>query len=215
MRYSLVRNKYCYLAWIIFLGAICCFLNGSSNAKAHVSQNIAWESILKAFDEYFNLPSTENAKKVLIRLPRERPDTISRDTGQALDYIISADNYGILILESMAGDRYSIEILFRLRNFSDGGFSETLDGTLGNILRINPKLFLDVLLDYLDTSFIKRCGVPVAFPGYAYDVHPDARRYDLEKRIEALDRILDPKYAEIKHICIKTIREALRTSKSG
>jgi hypothetical protein len=178
---------------------------------AHTQHNqvLDWNEVLPAFERYFNYPSPENAKAVLAVLPREKPDKLVGNTGQALEYIINSREFGILASEALAGERYSAEILFRLRNFSDGWASEVVDGTLGAILRINPKLFLEVLFEYQDASFIKRGGYPVAYPNYSYNNHPSAFKYELGKRIEALERVDDPKYDKLKQACLRELRKEI------
>lgn len=197
------------LIWAIVLGILGYFPVGNVPAQTQPNQVLDWNEVLMVFDRYFNYPSPENAKAVLGVLPREIPDKVAGNKGEALEYIINSKEFRILASEARAGERYSAEILFRLRKFCDGWGAEVVDGTLGALLRINPMLFLEILFEYKDDPFTKRVGYPVAFPNYAYNNHASAFIYELGKRIEVLARVDDPKYDELKQACLEQIRKEM------
>lgn len=194
---------------VIILVVVGCVSISHISAKMVVKQTLDWDEVLEVFDRYFNCPSSENAMAILRVLPREIPDKVSGNKGRALEYIFNSKEYRILASEATVGERSSAEVLFRLRNFTDGWASGAVDGTLGALLRINPMLFLEILFEHKDDPFTKRVGYPVAFPNYAYNNHASAFIFELEKRSEALAGVDGPKYDELKQECIRQIRREM------
>ncbi len=53
-------------------------------------------------------------------------------------------------------------------------------------------------------------GCPVAFVGSGYNLHRKAAAHALRARLEALESVKDPKYAEIKAACIDKLKVAIQ-----
>ena len=51
----------------------------------------------------------------------------------------------------ISGDRQAIRLAFSLTSVADGAYEEDLEIILGSLLRINPKLFIDVLTEFYNT----------------------------------------------------------------
>jgi len=86
---------------------------------------------------------------------------------------------------------------------------------LGLIIRLWPRLFLEVLSKYKDISYVKRFGWPVSFIGMGHNMHPVAEIHILKKRIEALSSVDCAEYNELKQACIKTIEERIKQIESS
>jgi hypothetical protein len=112
--------------------------------------------------------------------------------------------------EVRAGERSAVEIMVRFFNITDGAYTDTVETELAWLVRSKPRLFLEVLLAYKDQEYIRRFGYPVDFVGEGYQAHPCALRHEYEKRIEALEGIKDPIYAEIVESCTKKLRESIK-----
>jgi len=123
---------------------------------------------------------------------------------------IFGEDYIILYEEAVAGDRTAVEIFFRLLNISDGGTLELVQADLGLIVRLYPKLFLEILSRYKDTKHVKTHGYPVWFVGSGHNMHPRAAKYILKKRMEALSTVDKPEYKELRDTCLKTIEEIIK-----
>lgn len=208
--FEMAHRKSVHTHWLIFLGIIGFMSVDGFTIEAQNKQTINWTKTLAAFDAYLELPSPMNAKAIVELLPQQKPDNIIGETSQALEYIISGENYGILATEAIAGDKCSVEVLFRLLNLTDGFATEIVLGTLGTVVRMNPRLFLKVLNENLDMWYIATEGYPVEFPGYAHNNHPGASKYDLEMRIRALESVEDLGVDKIKQDCIRKLREELK-----
>lgn len=192
------------------------FLGGAREISARClpqtvqsEQVLDWDKVLAAYGSYIDYPSQENARALLIALPLDRLFKKSGDTGQALNLLFSPDNFPVLYEEAISGDRKAIEIYFRLLNVADGYYTELLLSGLGSFMRNYPQLFLEILLKYKDINHIKNNGYPVSFIGAGHNVHSKAAIYILEKRIEALESVTDPRYSEIKESCIRKLRKAI------
>lgn len=172
-------------------------------------QALDWDKIIAADEAYVNNPSPENARVFLASLPADRPDKTVGNRRRALETVFSGDTYWIIDNEALAGDRSAVEILFRLLNIADGHDSELVESTLGMLVRNRPALFLDVLLSYKDTYHIRTFGYPVYNVGGGYNDRPGPKRHELEKRIEALSSVKEPKLVEIRDGCIQRLHESL------
>jgi len=206
---STLRKRMC-LVIFAFLGVAACNFAQSLPRELQDEQVLHWDRVLKAYDTYVDYPSPDNAKALLAALPADSINKESGDGNAALKHMFSSDNYPILLEEAWCADRVAIEILFRLLNICDGLYTENVETTLGWVVRDQPLLFLEMLLAYKDTYHVRMAQeYPVSFIGIGHNLHPKAAIYILEKRIEALETVKDPKYAEIKEACIKQLRRAI------
>lgn|GEM_PF-1120217 len=173
---------------------------------ARAEQVFYWDELLKVYDAYVDYPSPENAKALLDALPADTPLEEIGDARRGLRHIFSSDNYPVLYEEAVCGDGTAIEIYFRLLNITDGFYSEVVMSTLGLFVRVQPQLFLELLSVYKNTKHIKWHGYPVSFVGTGHNIHMKARVHILEKRVEALETVKDPKFTELNEDCIKELR---------
>ncbi len=169
-----------------------------------------WDLAVFAYDTYVNCPTPVNARKLLDSLPADRPTEINGDSQRALRHIFDGDNYLILQNETLFAGSTNLEIYFRLLNITDGGVLENVLAELGSLLRVEPQMFLEVLMRYKDSWYIKTWGYPVTFQGTGYNSHRSAAIYDYEKRIEALEKVRNPKYSRLKDDCINLLRRAIK-----
>ncbi len=190
-----------------FTMGIC--LIGQEVRKPKSMMVLDWNKILTHFMAYADNPNEENALRLLHSLPQDRPTEMFGDARAATRHIFG-ENYVILYEEAAAGDRIAIEILFRLLNISDGGSQEMILSDLGLIVRLYPKLFLEILSKYQETKHVKNFGYPVAFVGTGHNMHPRAEKHVLKKRLEAVSSVDDSEYKELRDACIKIIEEMIK-----
>ena len=176
-------------------------------------QSISWDTSLKTAKAYFNYPSTENALRFYNNLPVFNVQAAEiKDTKDFLDLIDCLDkNLPILSREMDIGDKNAVKIGFRLKNISDGALSESLDAALGDLIRINPRMFLEELLGCPNRDHIKEIGYPVTSGGLYYvGQWPQVEKYELEMRLKALETVKDPGLQEIRDICVALVEIELR-----
>jgi len=208
---SLLKSQKTKLFLCLIVAGLVTCLPGSYQSEANIDEQIIdWDKVRSSFDTYLEYPSPENAKAFLDTLPTDNIKVDTDTANKVVDYIYTFRNYAILENEIWAGDRYSTEAAFRLINVADGAFGETLDMTLGALVRINPSLFLEVLYEYKDLWLFKYTGYPVYGVGPGYRERTKARIYEYRMRIKALESVKDPKYSEIKEACINRLLESIK-----
>jgi hypothetical protein len=182
------------------------------DADYYDEEKLDWPHIIGAYDHFIESPSDETLKQFLITLPP--PSELDKEyniysTGDEIKYILRHDNFPVLRAEMMAGNKYATEAMFRLLNLSDGGPMTTIMIILGDLIRVNPRLFLETLMKYKDTLAIKRLGYPVYVVGPAYADRPEARHYELEMRKESLEAVREKEYENIQKECIKLLKDRI------
>jgi len=180
-------------------------------------QSISWDNSLKTAKAYFNYPSTENALRFYNNLPAFNVEVAEiKDTKNFLDLIHYLDeNLPILSREMNISDRNAMKVAFRLMNISDGTLAESLDAALGDLIRINPRMFLEELLSCPNREYIKEIGYPVTSGGLYYvGQWPQVEKYELEMRLKALETVKDSGLLGIRDICVALIEDELRKKAS-
>lgn len=164
--------------------------------------------IRNAFLAYLDNPSPENGKSFVATLPDKSVCLSNQEErSKTIELIVSSGRNSRLGKRALAGDRYAIEAAFRLLNITDAAYSEMVLILLGDVVRAQPKMFLEVLLSYKDSEQFKADGFPVSMTIYRDDAK---YRRELETRIKALDTIKDTKYTEIRDACILQLRKEIR-----
>jgi hypothetical protein len=195
----------------LIVAGLVTYLPGSYQSSArNDEQMVDWDKIKSSFDAYLEYPSPENAKAFLDTLPTGETKIDTEDKIKVVNYIDTFENYAILENEIWAGDRYSTEAAFRLFNIADGAFAESLNMTIGALVRINPRLFLEVLYEYKNLWLFKHRGYPVYGVGAGYEDRIKARIYEYRMRIKALESVKDPKYYVIKKVCVSRLLESIK-----
>jgi len=191
-------------------------LNMMAEEQEHV---IDWDSIAQATVVYFLDPSAENATNLYEALPKVQ--VRGKDRRGAFLVVNSqiSDHLPLLREFVKRGDRNSVKIAVRLWTLADGGFAEQLSDMLGQLIRIDPKLFLAEIGDFPwpdDYEKFKdwlRQGNIVCDGGILSlnreNVDETAIREELEMRIKALNTVTENGLAELRDICITAIKEEL------
>jgi hypothetical protein len=207
---TLLKGQKAKLSLCLIIAGLMTYLPGAYQSATNSGEQIInWDKIKSSFDAYLEYPSPENAKAFLDTLPKDKIKNEKGDGSKVLYYIFTFRNYAILENEIWAGDRYSTEAAFRLINVADGGFAEDLHMTLGALVRINPRLFLEVLYEYKNAWYVKYTGYPVDMVGPGYEDRTKTRIYEYRMRIKALESVKDPKYWVIIKACVRQLNEAI------
>jgi len=191
-----------YLA--LSLGAAVFLLSGQEREA-----KIDWERIKEAGEAYFACPSSENALKLYLSLPEEDIGNRRSEGSKVRRFISDDKNLNILEKRIHESDRNAVKAAFRLFNISDGWFSHRLDWALGDLIRINTKLFLEELKNHRNITFVIRRGPPVYPVGDEYVDRFEARKSETKLRIKALESIKDKDLTEIRDECIENLKKFL------
>ncbi len=174
---------------------------------------INWNEIRKAFVAFVNDPSPPKGSSLVGALPGD-PARDTSEPGERLKTVnlivnpIGDSRFRAIALE---GNKYAVEAVFRLLNITDGAHAEMLLMLLGDIVRLHPKLFLEVLYRYKDMETFRFAGYPVKMN--KFNMGSPARRHELWSRIEALESVKEEYLQELRDACISELRAALKISR--
>lgn len=166
---------------------------------------VNWHRLDTAWQAYLYYPSCDNALNVYKLLPSSGhiDYTYSQIEKDVMDSIL--ENITLLERQIYASDTNAIKVAFRLLSISDGAFTEVLCMILGNLIRINPQLFLKELADNPDWMVI--LGSLVGNFGDEYIDKMRARELEVSDRIKALQSVQDEELLMLREECIKALKK--------
>ncbi len=193
--------------WCLFMATLLA-LGCSSPSPAGQAQigTIAWEKAKEQLDVFFGRPSPENAQNLLRSLPSGQIFKEVGDRSGTMDLIDR--NYTILETEVLAGNRFAAEALLRLLRMSDGAVAENILQTLGTLVRVNPQLFLKVLIRNRE-GHNTNSRMPVYGVGPGYFENPSACRYEYEMRIKSLESVGGAEYLAVITECVAELKSMI------
>jgi hypothetical protein len=210
-------KSYAFVKWLSIIGCLLGLLLTPGIGLLCQEQNINSDNVIKSAERYFSSPSTENGLKFYLSLA-ESPimsKEINLRFKEARNYIL--DHIDVLEGQVLKGETNAVKVAFRLYNFDDADLSYRLNMMLGNLVNINPKLFLGELKNHM--SILKRLDMspPVAQserredPQYLPDYEP--LQSELRSRAKALASVKDENLSEVKNECLSVlVRELSRLS---
>jgi hypothetical protein len=173
-----------------------------------------WDEILKAGRTYFSDPTSENALELYKALP-ETQVRGDRDGKEFRDVFYFFDAHLDLIRHQvLLADRNAVKVAVRLWTISDGAFSEVLSEVLGDLIQVDPKMFIEEIRefpwpkDYGDFDEWLSQGNILCDAGI--EVSEEIRRKKLESRIRALETVTDSRLAKVRDHYISIIIRHLR-----
>jgi hypothetical protein len=105
-----------------------------------------WKRISDAIDAYAKSPSNETAQVAIDIIPGQPVAfTNSPEETRANDIIYSERVMTVLKARIRIKDQESVRLAFKLMNIADGAFAEDLETYLGQLIPIDPSLFLSEL----------------------------------------------------------------------
>jgi hypothetical protein len=189
--------------------------------EGQVKEKLTLEEAEEIIDIFLNNPTAENFKiikeTVYPFLSRDDPEKISL-LDKLFRYIFEEDGIFIIKYEVFSGNKYMALFARRLLDFSDGAYAESLFGLFGELVRLNPELYLTIFKEDINkpvlegtvtgTYFLEETvKSPIFFGGT--DKYQKYERYDLIKRIEALKSVTDPELRRVRDYCIRILENEL------
>ncbi len=118
------------------------------------SSELDWPVLAISVSDYADDPSPKNAQRVIDLIPEKHvPYENSDSKSKALGVIYAAVPMSALRSQVSAAEQTSVRLGFRMRNISDGAFTEDLNIILGRLIHIDPELFL-FELDAVDPVYV-------------------------------------------------------------
>ena len=171
---------------------------------AQKNGSVDWDGVHKSFEAYTQYPSTKNAIKVISLLPERDHVTYTgeKNENDAIQFVYQ--NLGMLERQVISRDPNSIKLAFRLKGIADGAFAEDLDVLLGQLIRIDPTLFLRQLKNANIQN--GRLDALVGNYGDIYVDKVEAQRLETKERIRALETVSDSALKEIQDKCLVELK---------
>ena len=192
----------------IFLLTLMLFSNASNAATDQKPPTYNWSNLISSFENYSNYPTPENANKVISLLPKERINyTGTSEEKEMLEFIYSRNQFGMLERQVISGEKEAIRLAYGLKSIADGAFSEDLSILLGKLIRINPKLFLQGLIEF--QNLVVRYDALVGNHGDIYVDRHKAQCYEDQLRIESLLAVDEPNLIMLRDKCIAILRSSI------
>ncbi len=206
------RNKINKFIIFAFLTILCISLSqyGFSEEKPQV---IDWKNIKKSWDAYIEYPSSKNLEKVFILLPymkwKKYSDQLSNILygGRSVINEMLKDLW-LLEKEAYSGNVWAVRVLHKLLTIVSGWSKEKVLSILGNLIRINPSLFLEEMsqqIENIDSDDFHSilCYMDTAF--YTDKIKAKYREIDL--RIKSLEIVKKDSLNIVKKKCLEDLME--------
>lgn len=155
---------------------------------------------------YTENPSSENALKVYNLLPK-KGHVRKEDSNIELNNLIY-ENLNIISNQILQGDKNNVKLAFRLFTISDGAFSEELQIMLGQLVKINPELFLTELKEHF--HLIDRLGSLVCNYGSEFVDNRTKQKAETDERIIKLKTIEKTELIKTRDKCLTELSKKLK-----
>lgn len=171
----------------------------------------------KTFEEFCYDPSAMTARAFMASIPVDGKGYVRHIQGAGDHLVIDGMDEGRIRREIRARNKDIIDSAFRLLCLNDQKNDAFLRDALGELIRIDPGLFLNSLLPYKSSPYFRRASYPVDGLLECYRSRSPRSQYELMMRIAALkgvecgDRELD----SIRQECVALITRALRVEETG
>lgn len=184
-----------------------------------------------AFERFVQKPSLLTGSEFYISISSAK-ETDSVKTG-ILDHIfgrrrteVSIGPYRTIAIEMLQGNIYAAKAAIRLLEFVDNGWqrprSETIrvagwiGESLGDLVRVNPVLFLRACYEERENPYLKAKGFPIGFIPDIVKKKTTRVAYELEMRRKALWSVEDLELRPARDECIEAIdREIIITGSNS
>jgi len=167
---------------------------------------INWRALDYAWKAFVNYPSSDNANRVYNLLPDQRyrgkddPSVLEKECRDSI-----YKDLAILGNEVIGANREAVKLAFKLFTISDGAFSESICITLGDLIRINPEMFLEELKNH--RKYVSRISTVLGNLGYVFVDRYEAHKYAINQRIKALKSVTNPMLSEMRLECLEVLNK--------
>ena len=193
-----------HLAKLVTLLALCITGGLTVAQTSNMKKEIDWDLLGSAWEEYVNNPTEDNAFQMYRILPND--GHVSKENKDKSIETSIIRNLNIIQQQIRKESVNSTRLAFRLFTISDGYFSEELQVIIGELITINPELFLTELDQHLQLVMLPNLLCNIDYRKYD---NVTSQKLEAVKRIESLKTIDDCNLAEIKWQCICELNKFL------
>jgi hypothetical protein len=193
---------------LLWLTTFLCFAGVPVWAQvAEQPGKLDWPRFRAAFGAFLEYPSPERAKAARVLLPAGHVSyTASADQRPTIEMVYQ----GLPMLERQvqARDPEAVQLAFDLFAIADGAFAEDLGVLVGELIRIDPQLFL-MSLHSREARF-RDLGLIVGNLGEPYVDRTRAGCFELRLRIASLESVHQDAVSSVRKRCIQELKEQAR-----
>jgi hypothetical protein len=181
-----------------------------------------WSAGKTAFRRFMEEPSPSTSSEFYLSISNSQG--IDDDKTEILDYIFgrftgmgSIGRYRIISTEMLNGDLYAARVAIKLLGFIDKGWQKPrgqtffvglkVGASLGELIRVNPALFLRACYEERHDPFLQQKGFPVNYVPFILHMKKTMVSYEMEMRKEALLSVEDPDLRDLRGLCIDIIEK--------
>ncbi len=185
------------------------FLLAATVGLLQAQQDNQSQTFREAWQSFRNNPSDQSALVLYRALPANPDSAHSFDLSQQKTLQSIYHNFEVIGSQILAGHRNAVKVAFRLLNVSDGDFAESIDITLGRLVKSNPRMFLQELNSYRTPA--DDFGGILCNLGEDYVDSIAAQIVELKARIKSLQRVPDADLQPMRERCIGILNEQIKT----
>jgi len=211
------RLKISYFNFSVILSLLIILSIYSSDIMAishegQVKEKLTLEEAEEIIDIFLNNPTAENfqiiKETIYPILSKDDPENISLVNKLLFYCVLEKERSWIIEYEIFTGNRYVALFARKLLDFSDGAITKTLLEIFGELIRINPELFLTIFREDINKPFLEWAVTCSVFT-FGTKTYKKYERYNLIKRIEALKSVTDPELMRVRDYCIRILENEL------
>jgi len=188
------------------IALLCTPVIGCISAQAATPPD--WNEVVRAYIEFSSdaYPTSqlgvEQGKRLLDIMPQA--GTCNGQDSAIPNLMIDSDYFRYLSKKAYSGNAEAAEVLFRLSALvcGDAEHSESMDITIGNLIRPQPQLFLSLL----DTYGRKNLSGVLGNLGGAYVDKPTESAKELQLRYDALASVKNVA-GDLQQRCLKELKQ--------
>lgn len=213
-----MRNNHRFSGHNLHLGCFYLIFLALSIGLFGQELQVNWDHIMKAAEAYVANPSSENALQLFNSIPESQiPASYRHEEFEKVSFYIFEKVLVRLYDLVIQADRNAVKAWIRLYAISDGAFSEDLNDGMGDLIQVDPKMFLEEINDfpwphdYGDFTDWLSKGHIVCEGGILNksqeEIDEKAAHEELGMRIKALETVTEKGLLELRDICINAIKE--------
>jgi len=180
--------------------------------EGQVKEKLTLEEAEEIIDIFLNNPTAENfqiiKETIYPILSKDDQENMSLVNKLLFYCVIEKERSWIIEYEIFTGNRFMALFARRLLDFSDGASTKALLEIFGELIRVNPELFLTIFKEDINKPFLEWAVTCSVFT-FGTETYEKYERYNLIKRIEALKSVTDPELRRVRDYCIRILENEL------
>jgi hypothetical protein len=194
--------------------AFCMLLVSSASSQESKIKDIDWIRVRDAFEAYCQLPSVENADRILAVTPDGHgyKEGDFKEFAATIRYIFDGRPFKVLNKLVHKGDRSALRVALRTLYFSLG-CDDMVCILIGKSIRVDPIMFLEEF----KASGLERAWLDLIVTGFGWEDegYPELSDREIRLRLRSLQSVDRPALIDIRDICINRLKREQEYRRRG